>query len=58
MRSGTFNAIRYARNRDLWRNQQVNMIGHHDEGVKGKIAQDGITFANRVHNSGGDARFL
>jgi predicted XRE-type DNA-binding protein len=29
-----------ARNGYLWRNQQVNVIGHYYKGVEGKIAQD------------------
>lgn len=58
MRGRTLDSIRYVWNGDLWRDEQVNMIGHHNEGVEGKIAQDGITFANRVDDSGGDARLL
>ena len=58
VRTGSLYPLRYARNGHSWRDQEVNVIGHYDKSVKGEVAQDGITFANGFHNSGGDARFL
>jgi hypothetical protein len=40
MMSGrAFNPIRYARERQLWSDQQVDMVGHYYEGMKGEIAK-------------------
>ena len=58
MGSGTFDSIRYAGKRDVGRDQQVDMIRHQNEGVKGKIAQGGITSPNGFGYVSRDSRMF
>ena len=55
MSCGTLDSISYPSNGDFWSDQQVNVIGHHYEGMQDKIAQDRFTSPNRFNNRGGDS---
>jgi len=58
MGTRALDSVHYARNGDVWRDQEMNVIGHHYKSVEGEVTQGGVTFANDVHNGGGDGRFL
>jgi len=55
MGGGTLDSVRYAREGDFWRNQQVHVIGHYHKCVKGKVVQGGITFPNGFYDGGGNS---